>query len=201
MGAAVGTPAFMSPEQAAGQLDRLGPTSDVYSLGATLYMLLTSRAPQTANDLGEVLMRVQRGLFPKPRELQPAAPRPLEAVCLKAMALDPADRYQSAQALADDLESWLADEPIAALPDPWTTRTRRWFKRHRVVLTGVTAAALAVPCQLGARRGVAERSEGRCGLRQERRRCRRSRDPARTRAGRKLAHHGPRVANSFRRIE
>jgi serine/threonine protein kinase len=75
----------MSPEQAAGDLDRLGPRSDVYSLGATLYCLLTGKAP-FAGDVGEVLRKVQRGDFPPPRQLDPSIDKALEAVCLKAMA-------------------------------------------------------------------------------------------------------------------
>ncbi len=83
----------MSPEQAAGQLDRLGPASDVYGLGATLYHLLTGRAPFQDRDVATVLDRVRRGEFPPPREVNPRVPRPLEAIALKAMALRPEDRY------------------------------------------------------------------------------------------------------------
>src|SRR6185437_10406153 len=111
-GCAVGTPQFMSPEQAAGRLDLLGPASDVYSLGATLYCLLTGQAPFTDTDLGVVLQKVQRGDFPPPRSLQAGryikVPPALEAICLKAMVLRPGDRYASPRALADDIEHWLA---------------------------------------------------------------------------------------------
>jgi serine/threonine protein kinase len=92
-GAAVGTPAFMSPEQAAGRLDQLGPASDAYSLGAMLYCLLTGRAPFESDEIGEVLRRVQRGDFAPPRQIDPSIDRALEAICLKAMALDSDDRY------------------------------------------------------------------------------------------------------------
>ena len=85
-GNALGTPAYMSPEQARGDLDRLGPRSDVYSLGATLYCLLTGRPPFEGDDVGEVLRKVQRGDFPAPRQLDPSIDQALEAVCLKAMA-------------------------------------------------------------------------------------------------------------------
>ena len=115
-GTAVGTPAYMSPEQAAGRLDQLGPASDVYSLGATLYCLLTGRPPVSGGDVGEVLEKVQRGDFPPPRQVRPGVPPALEAVCLKAMALRPGDRYPSALALAADVEHWLADEPVSGLP-------------------------------------------------------------------------------------
>ena len=83
----MGTPAYMSPEQARGDLERLGPRSDVYSLGATLYCLLTGRPPFEGDDVGGVLRAVQRGEFPPPRRLDASIDRALEAVCLKAMAL------------------------------------------------------------------------------------------------------------------
>jgi eukaryotic-like serine/threonine-protein kinase len=139
MGSAVGTPAFMSPEQAAGRIDQLGPSSDVYSLGATLYMLLTGRPPQEDGDLGEIIQRVQRGLFPRPRELKPAIPRPLEAICLKAMALAPEERYASPRGMADDVEAWLADEPVSAMREPWTAAAWRWVKKHRTLVSSAAA--------------------------------------------------------------
>jgi serine/threonine-protein kinase len=143
-GAALGTPAYMSPEQAAGRPDLLGPASDVYSLGATLYCLLTGRAPFTRADLGAVLPKVQRGEFPPPRQVKGNVPPALEAICLKAMALRPAERYASPQALADDLEHWLADEPVCAYREPLLARLGRWRRQHRVLVAGVTASALAV---------------------------------------------------------
>jgi serine/threonine-protein kinase len=103
-GAAVGTPAYMAPEQAAGRLDELGPASDVYSLGATLYCLLTGRQPFAKEDVGALLQKVQRGELVPPRQVQGSVPPALEGICLKAMALRPQERYPSPQALADDLE-------------------------------------------------------------------------------------------------
>src|SRR5206468_9409889 len=100
MGEVVGTPVFASPEQAAGRLDRLGPVSDVYSLGATLYCLLTGQVPFGGPDIGTILRKVQAGDFPPPRRVKSEAPAALEAVCLKAMALLPADRYPPALARA-----------------------------------------------------------------------------------------------------
>jgi serine/threonine-protein kinase len=145
MGSAVGTPRYMSPEQAAGRLDQLGPASDVYSLGATLYCILTGQAPIMILDLGEMLQKSQRGEFPTPRQVKANIARPLEAICLKAMALKPEDRYTTPRALADDLEHWLADEPVSAWPEPWTVKTRRWLGRHRTLVTGMaTAAAVAI---------------------------------------------------------
>jgi serine/threonine-protein kinase len=148
LGSVVGTPPFMSPEQAAGQLDRLSPASDVYSLGATLYQLLTGRAPFQDADVWQVLVRVQRGEFPPPRAVQRAVPAALEAVCLKAMALDPEERYQSALALAADLEHWLADEPVGAWREPWAVRARRWLGRHRTLVSTAAAAVLVAVAAL-----------------------------------------------------
>jgi serine/threonine protein kinase/tetratricopeptide (TPR) repeat protein len=142
-GSAIGTPQFMSPEQAAGKLDRLGPAADVYSLGATLYALLVGKAPFADVGPGMVLHRVQHGNFSHPRQLKPDVPVALEAICLKAMALRPEDRYASARALADDIEHWLADEPVSAHAEPWTTKARRWLSRHRTLASATAASVLA----------------------------------------------------------
>src|SRR5262249_44116592 len=104
-GSALGTPAYMSPEQAAGDLDRLGRAREVYSWGATLYCLLVGRPP-FEGGAGEVLRSVREGNFPPPRSLDPMIDRALEAVCLKAMALRSEDRYGAANQLAEDLERW-----------------------------------------------------------------------------------------------
>ena len=143
MGSAVGTPAFMSPEQAAGRLNELGPASDVYSLGAMLYSLLTGRAPFTDIDLGDVLRKVQAGEFMPPRQVNRTVPPALEATCLKAMAKEPGSRYPSPKALADEIEHWLADEPVAAWHEPLSIRARRWARRHRTAMTGAAAALMA----------------------------------------------------------
>jgi eukaryotic-like serine/threonine-protein kinase len=144
MGSAVGTPQFMSPEQAAGRLDQLGPTSDVYSLGATLYCVLTGRAAFEDSDLGLTLRKVERGEFPRPREINKDLPPPLEAICLKAMSLEQADRYPTPRALADDLEHWLADEPVVAYREPAGERLARWTRRNRAWAQAIAAAVLLV---------------------------------------------------------
>jgi serine/threonine protein kinase len=124
-GQPIGTPAYMSPEQAAGKLDELCPASDVYSLGATLYHLLCGKAPFEGKDYVDIAREVQRGEFVRPRLVIPEIPQPLEAICLKAMALQPSDRYQTARALADDLEHWMADEPVVAAPETLGARLSR----------------------------------------------------------------------------
>jgi len=106
-GSVIGTPQYMSPEQAAGNLARVEPASDIYGLGATLYCLLVGHGPFSTG--GDVLRRVRRGIFPAPRRLRRSIDPTLEAICLKAMALQPENRHATALALAEEIEAWLAD--------------------------------------------------------------------------------------------
>ena len=140
-GSALGTPAYMSPEQARGELNRLGPRSDVYSLGATLYCLLTGKPPFEGEDLGEILRAVQEGQFPRPTQRAAKLDKALEAICLKAMATVPEERYATPRALADDLDRWMADVPVSAWREPLPRRARRRARRNR---TAVTAASVAL---------------------------------------------------------
>src|SRR5262249_50508688 len=144
----LGTPAFMSPEQARGDLAALGPRSDVYSLGATLYCLLTGQPPFD-REVADVLRKVERGEFPTPRRLDPSIDSALEAVCLRGMRTERAARYTAAGALAEAVERGLADEPVSALPERWHERLSRWLRRHRTwtvaaatILVAVAAVAL-----------------------------------------------------------
>ena len=146
-GTALGTPAYMSPEQAAGRGEVVGVTSDVYSLGATLYCLLTGQGPFPGENLAEVMNMVQRGDFLSPRKVAPEVPPPLEAICLKAMALEPAQRFHSARELAEEIEHWLADEPVRTYSDPLSVRVGRWTRRHQAIASG--AAALLVTAVIG----------------------------------------------------
>jgi serine/threonine-protein kinase len=137
-GMVVGTPAYMSPEQASGRQDLMEPTSDVYSLGATLFHLLTGQAPIQGTGAAEIIEAARKGDFPAPREILPSVDPALEAICLKAMAHEPEDRYATARALADDLERWLADEPVSAYRDPPARALSRWLAQHpRVVVRGL----------------------------------------------------------------
>ena len=138
-GSAVGTPAYMSPEQAEGRLEVLGPASDIYSLGATLYCLLTGRPPVDDREIAAVLRKVQRGDFPPPRQVDRRVPAALEAIVLKAMALRIDDRYPSAKALGEEVEHWLADEPVQAYREPLVTRLARRARRNK---PAVAAAAV-----------------------------------------------------------
>ncbi|MER3441921.1 MAG: hypothetical protein C4296_11215 [Gemmataceae bacterium] len=118
-GQRLGTPAYMAPEQASGQTEQIGKPTDIFLLGATLYQLLTGQAPFGS------LAEARDGRFRPVRQCCPWIPAALEAVCLKAMQRDPAQRYGSAGALADDLAAWLADEPVSVYTDPLPVRLRR----------------------------------------------------------------------------
>ncbi len=165
LGAVLGTPAFMSPEQAAGEIGGLGPASDIFSLGSTLYAVLVGHGPFREKTLQAVLDRVRAADFPDPREVNRAVPPPLSAICRKAMARLPRDRYPSAALLAADLERWLADEPVSAYREPAPARLARWARRHRTAVAAsfallVTAAtALLISNVLvGRERAKAERN-------------------------------------------
>jgi serine/threonine protein kinase len=148
MGQIKGTPAYMSPEQAIGDSTRVGLSADLFGLGATLYKLLTGEAPYGGALLSEVLQKVRRGDFLPPRRRNPAVPRGLEAICLKAMQFDPADRYHDARALAADVEHWLADEPVVAWREPLLTRAQRWLRKHRTIVVATAATMIVTMAML-----------------------------------------------------
>lgn len=142
-GAMVGTLEYMSPEQAAGNLAALGPAADIYSMGAVLYEILTGRPPFTRKD-ASVLEKIAQGNFPKPRQVQPGVPRPLEAICLKAMSCRQENRYASTQDLAADLENWLADKSVTAHRESWLDWGMRWVRKNRALTLSVVAATALV---------------------------------------------------------
>jgi len=142
-GGPVGTPAFMSPEQAEG-VTNLAPASDIYALGATLYKLLTGRAPFMGDSARETLTKARYGSFDPPRTVNDDIPVALESVCLKAMALQPQDRYFTALELADDLERWLADEPVQAREENWRERFSRHSRRHMGWILSAVGALLII---------------------------------------------------------
>jgi eukaryotic-like serine/threonine-protein kinase len=137
----LGTPGYLSPEQA--RCEPVGPASDVYSLGATLYAMLTGRPPLRGENVHDTLERTRSNRIAPVRSLNPSAPAALEAICNKALAPCPNDRYGSALALAADVDRWLADEPVSVLRDSMPTRFLRWGRRNRPAVTGVMALILA----------------------------------------------------------
>ena len=125
-GTVIGTKKYMAPEQERGEIDRLDQRSDVFSLGAILYFLLTNRSPSPV----------------KPRELNPKVSKAAEAVCLKAMAAASADRYASAAELAADVSRLVNDEPVSAYRENWLEKVQRWLSKNRVLVLIVLAYLL-----------------------------------------------------------
>jgi eukaryotic-like serine/threonine-protein kinase len=140
-----GTPAYMAPEQAAGDAAAIGIRTDVYGLGAMLYHILTGQPPlfEHAGENG-LLEEVRKGAWTEPIALRASAPKPLVAICKKAMALAPQDRYETVSSLAQDVENYLADLPVSAFRESWTARTARWMRRHPTTIAcGILAILFA----------------------------------------------------------
>ncbi len=145
-GTILGTPAYMAPEQARGEVERVDARADVYALGAILYFLLTGHAPGRPRADPEAPTRTWAGGsgprpagVPPPREAAPDVPRPLEAICLKALAPEPEERYPSASDLAADVGRFLEGEPVSAYPEDVWRRALRFAARYRTPILLVLA--------------------------------------------------------------
>jgi tRNA A-37 threonylcarbamoyl transferase component Bud32 len=141
-GAVLGSPSYMAPEQAGGRQDQAGPPSDVYSLGAILYELLTGRAPFQGATPAATLMAVMNEPVTPPAKLHAGVPKDLETICLKCLEKQPERRYATARALAEELGRFLNREPILARPAGVPRRMWSWTQRHPWVLAGAAAVLL-----------------------------------------------------------
>jgi WD40 repeat protein len=143
-GDVVGTPRYMSPEQTLGTLAGVGPAADIYSLGVIFYELLTGRAPLQAPTPVETLLLVRSQEPVPPSRLHPRLPRDLETICLKCLEKEPPRRYASAAHLADDLERFLAGQPIRARATRAPERAWKWARRRPALAALLTLSALVV---------------------------------------------------------
>jgi tetratricopeptide (TPR) repeat protein len=144
----IGTPGYMAPEQASGQLSAIGPEADVFAIGVVLYELLVGAPPFQGGSEIETLWQVKEGVFARPRSVRTAIPPDLEAICLKCLEKRPHDRYASAALLAEDLKRYLDNQPVTARPIGWLSRLERRARR-RPAVWGL-AAALLVTLTVGA---------------------------------------------------
>jgi tetratricopeptide (TPR) repeat protein len=141
-GEIMGTPSYMAPEQAAGRTHEIGPSADIYALGAILYCLLTARPPFQGPTALETLSQVIHDDPVSPRRLQPRTDRDVETICLKCLAKSPPLRYATAQDLADDLGRLLEHQPIRARPPRLSYRAGKFLSRHRTEVRTLVAAAV-----------------------------------------------------------
>ena len=157
----VGTPSYMSPEQAASA--NLTRSADIFCLGAILYKLLTGQRPYEGDKRNEVLRKACLGLYKPVREVKSTAPKALAAICEKAMAPSPEDRYESAMDIVEEVERWLADAKVEAHDEGLLDRAGRWIRRHRnltmAIVASLSVIAVVVSCAAVAqsRAALAER--------------------------------------------
>src|SRR5262249_38331102 len=141
-GLQVGTLPYMSPEQTQARRVPIDHRTDVYSLGVTLYELLTLRLPFTGKDRPELLRQIAQDDPGAPRRLQRGVPVELQTIVLKAMEKAPQDRYATAQELADDLRRWLEDRPVLARRPSLGRVALKWVRRHRALVVAAAAVLL-----------------------------------------------------------
>jgi serine/threonine-protein kinase len=159
-GTLLGTPLYMSPEQAARKGEAVGPRTDVYGLGASLFHALARQPPFAAESSLETLFqKLMTESAPSPRAVEPSVPRDLDGIVRRALARDPKDRYASATELAEDLRRFLRDEPVLAQPPSSVQVAARWVRRNSTLAAVLGAALLAVGFGIAAS-AVAIRSQG-----------------------------------------
>ncbi len=149
-GSIKGSPYYLAPEAAAGEVDKVDQVSDVFLLGGTLYEMVTGKTPRWADKMTAILQLARTEAPKPPRQLDPSVPRPLDAICRKALALKKEDRYQAAAELAEDVQRYMAGEPVSAYQETRLERTWRWVKRHRTALTRTAAIALILAIGMAA---------------------------------------------------
>jgi eukaryotic-like serine/threonine-protein kinase len=159
-GGVIGTPAYMAPEQAAGQNDHIDARTDVYGLGAVLFCILAGSSSHRGNktknrikDTQDLLTRISIGATPSVRDLDPTIPRSLDAICAKAMSHSHLDRYQDARELAKDVQRYIADEPVSVVTEFWQERAGRWLRKNRawaqsLATSGVMVIAVSIAAAL-----------------------------------------------------
>jgi WD40 repeat protein len=148
-GQVMGTPSYMAPEQAAGNIKTIDASADIYALGAMLYALLTGRPPFMAADAVETIRQVRDDEPVPPRRLNPSVPHDLETVCLKCLQKDPHNRYLTAGAMAEDLQRYLDGKPILARRVGPLGRTVKWIRRRPVVAALLAAVMMLVSSVIG----------------------------------------------------
>ena len=149
-GQQLGTPAYMAPEQAEGRLDLIDGRTDVYGLGAILFEILTGRPPHQGQNINELIRRIATGETPRARSAESSVPAALDAICAKAMAKERDRRYAKATELAEDVQRWLADEPVSAYREGWGNRLSRWSRRHRAwVQAGAASLTVVLLLSIG----------------------------------------------------
>jgi eukaryotic-like serine/threonine-protein kinase len=142
-GARIGTPSYMAPEQVVGKAETIGPSADIYALGALLHKMLTGRPPFRGETAAETERQLIHDEPVPPSRLNTKVPRDLETICLKCLSKESGHRYASAAALADDLRRFAEGRPIQARPVGWGERFCRWCRRSPAAALLVTAMALA----------------------------------------------------------
>lgn len=145
-GAVVGTPLYMSPEQASGKQNLVGPESDIYSLGVILYECLTGRPPFESDQIATTLRMIQESIPVSPRLLVPEISRDLDTICLKCLEKDPARRYSTCQELADDLTRFLTGKPVKAKPLGVIGRSYRWYVTNRILALATLVSLILIVC-------------------------------------------------------